>query len=542
MADTKEFDVIRVARSDGADTGPGYWPAPAKKPPAKEPQAAAPRAKPQMTRLAEDDARFIEWRIKLGILLKQELSPLPDGKHPVPLAKAHWTLTRKDGNPWYVQFPRGYWLYEKSKHLWVSGYPIKAKLFRSPQEFGVHLLWLLSSSKDYTDCCCVHCNPAAPKTTTDDNLIVEAKPKVTPVPLPHIPGQKPAPSPSPSPQAQPPPQPLQPQPQPHSQSQSQPQPQPIRWSLHGALLFRAGELVWYQTGQAWRLGIISPPTASEYHLLPLGHALVTPNQSITKGDADIRPYQTFMLPAIDTPELKDVHAFDKAPWDPLFRSTNDHQRLVLDASKLAAANIDASYSLWNAMSQDPNADPFPYFGCFLGAERLEVGDCLRIKQDPAASIPDGAVMGLRLIFTRREYPGAVFFRGNVYLRITPEQQGGPLVPHDQLPVALQHEAAWRKQAGRPARWILLGEDVTLPERAIGGRFYPTHKILPILNPAVFNDAVARGAIDQLQVYLNDRLDNAPLYFGRRPSRAETLGLALPQGAGVALEPAIREAP
>lgn len=38
-----------------------------------------PRAKPQMTRLAPDDPRFIEWRIKLGILLKQELAPNPDG-------------------------------------------------------------------------------------------------------------------------------------------------------------------------------------------------------------------------------------------------------------------------------------------------------------------------------------------------------------------------------------------------------------------------------------------------------------------------------
>lgn len=83
MADTKDFDVVRVARSDGADTGPGYWPtAPAPKK-GKEAAAAAEkitRTKPQMTRLAEDDARFIEWRIKLGILLKQELSPNPDGK------------------------------------------------------------------------------------------------------------------------------------------------------------------------------------------------------------------------------------------------------------------------------------------------------------------------------------------------------------------------------------------------------------------------------------------------------------------------------
>lgn len=86
MTDTKDFDIVRVARSDGADTGPGYWPAPTPTPPnAKKPSKdapileKAPRTKPQMLRLPEDDPRFIEWRVKLGILLKQELAPSPDG-------------------------------------------------------------------------------------------------------------------------------------------------------------------------------------------------------------------------------------------------------------------------------------------------------------------------------------------------------------------------------------------------------------------------------------------------------------------------------
>jgi hypothetical protein len=82
----KEFDVVRVCRSDGADTGPGYWPitpqgaAQPANPSKKSVADKAPRAKPQMTRLAEDDPRYTEWRVKLGILLKQELSPNPEGE------------------------------------------------------------------------------------------------------------------------------------------------------------------------------------------------------------------------------------------------------------------------------------------------------------------------------------------------------------------------------------------------------------------------------------------------------------------------------
>lgn len=82
MADTKDFDVVQVCRSDGADTGPGYWPVtpPTTSTAKKAATEKAPRAKPQMSRLAEDDPRFIEFRVKLGILLKQELSPHPDGR------------------------------------------------------------------------------------------------------------------------------------------------------------------------------------------------------------------------------------------------------------------------------------------------------------------------------------------------------------------------------------------------------------------------------------------------------------------------------
>lgn len=85
MTELKEFDVIRVCRSDGRDTGPGYWPvaaAPAAGAARKtgKDTATTTRVKAQMIRLEEDDPRFVEWRIKLGILLKQELAPNPEGK------------------------------------------------------------------------------------------------------------------------------------------------------------------------------------------------------------------------------------------------------------------------------------------------------------------------------------------------------------------------------------------------------------------------------------------------------------------------------
>lgn len=86
MLDSEDFHVITIPRSDGRDTGPGYWPVSmdaavtTKSKRATNDAERTPRVKPQMVRIAADDPRFIEWRVKLGILLKQELSPNPQGR------------------------------------------------------------------------------------------------------------------------------------------------------------------------------------------------------------------------------------------------------------------------------------------------------------------------------------------------------------------------------------------------------------------------------------------------------------------------------
>ncbi|KAK5998291.1 hypothetical protein PT974_00665 [Cladobotryum mycophilum] len=621
MADTKEFDVIRITRSDGADTGPGYWPvtAPAATNAAKKPSKEAssiektPRAKPQMIRLAEDDPRFAEWRIKLGILLKQELSPNPD-----------------EGNSWYVHFPRGYWLYEKSKHLWVSGYPIKAKLFKSPQEFGVHLIWLLSTSKAYVDCCCVHCNapnpaklpgpdePMASTTLTETQPKVEkqALPKVTPVPLPAIPGQpiqkppsalsrlvqqtqpiqsvqpvqpfqttqqiappqptKPTPQPQPTPTtitkpptpisaapitAPPQPQPLQARPQAQSQPQlqpqhqSQPQAQPQSqlqqsklqsptWVLKTPHTFRAGELVWYQTGNTWRLGVISAPTMGLYDLVPLGHGMVM-QQNVSKPEADLRPFHCYSVPNVDVAELKEK-TFDEVPWDAMFRAAGTdvvrRDQINLDASKMAASKIDSSYSLWTRRSED-NATPMMYYGCFFGAERIELGDCVRIKGGEL-NTNQTAILGLCHIFTADDYVGQVFFRGHVYHLSKGPASTGTVMPEDKLPIALRDEIQWRKSIAPNQQWcvILIRENVVLKEQSVRGRFYPTHRLLPLYNPVEYRNLVTSGQLRDQHVYLNNRMDGGGRYIGRKRNRMETLGASVPHAARLAVEQHVVEEP
>ncbi|OAA68957.1 Transcription-silencing protein Clr2 [Cordyceps fumosorosea ARSEF 2679] len=339
----------------------------------------------------------------------------------------------------------------------------------------------------------------------------------------------------------------------HLASQQQAQHQQQRnmgWSLQSPILFRVGEQVWFQNGNTWRLGIIASQNLQQpgvHELLPLGSAMI-PQQSVAKKDKDMRPFQAFSVPPVAIKDLNDK-IFDEVLWADKFREfgadPSKRDLLLLDASKMAASKVDWSNSLWSATSEDVQAKTITYYGCFLGAERMEVGDCLRVRNLPVElSIvsEDLVVMGLRVIYTSGDLPGAVFFRGTLYQRADPGADPSTLVSVEQLPVALRDESRWRSQAqpGAFYGWVVVGEGVRLKEKSIRGRFYPTHRVMPILNPAAFEAAVARRQIEDQHPYLNSRMDGAGRYIGRKLNRLETLGSSVPVGVRLNLEPFVRE--
>lgn len=679
MSDLVEYSVVNVCRSDGQDNGAGYWPTPADtaaKNAKKTALEKVPRAKPQMVRLDKDDARFQEWRIKLGILLKQELSPT-------------------EGLPWLMHFPRGYWLYEKSKHLWVSGHPVKSKLYKSPQEFGLHVLWLLSGSMDRTDCRCIHCNvrempnmeeltvsdvprplPAANNTQPPSKMRkitpqippgVAASPipvpaaastppmakketpvpvptpmakKETPVPIPTIPSRAgPAPAPAQAPvqtkppvqqqqQQQQPPQPIQATPvhpqvqapsqvpvQPQvqqpvqqpvqqqiqqpiqqpiqQQQQAQQQPaapaqaqQPVQSQVHAPAppvyqqpqflpypqpyggivapaLFRVGELVWFQISSGWRLGIvaatgiINPNTnKAELQILPMSH--VNFNQSpIQTLEATTRPFLAFSVPNVSISDLQNK-AYDEVDWDAFFQTItpeDTHRREValLDSSKMAAQKVGVSFSVFSRLSETNGGKKIDYHGIFLGAERIELGDVLRVRLSAeqgvppaAANLPD-ALLGLREICTAPiDSPGNAFFKGDIYQPISGDNQpvGGIPVPDDKLPRPLRDEIAFRNKFAANDRWrcVLLKQNAVLREPDLKGRFYPTHKLLPLLDgQAKVLAEVQKGIVRDVQQRLNQRIDTfKTAYIGQKRTRVETIGPALPPGSVIQFEQSVRE--
>ncbi|OLN88150.1 hypothetical protein CCHL11_00489 [Colletotrichum chlorophyti] len=628
MSDLTEYAIVNICRSDGQDNGPGYWPAPvdAAKSTKKTPEKV-PRAKPQMVRLAEDDPRFQEWRVKLGILLKQELS-------------------HTEGLPWLLNFPRGYWLYEKSKHLWVSGYPVKSKLFKSPQEFGLHLLWLLSSSTDRNDCRCIHCNvrampniddltvtevpkpipaptnaPPPPKMrkitpqvtpkTASPALAPAQVPQVgkevpaqttkqeTPVPVPSTPQitpgstpvqtagpahapiqQTPAqPSQAPVPVQPPVPAPAQVSLQPRVQTPVQPPqqapaqvvyqqptfypyPAPPDGIVAGPL-FRVGELVWFQMASGWRLGILAVPAVfnqatkqtEPLNIFPISHALF--NQSpVQAHEASTRPFLAFSVPDVGISDLLGK-AYDDVPWDTFLRSlppddTHRREITLLDSSKMAAQKIGQSYSVYTRLSETEGGKKVDYHGIFLGAERIELGDALRVRisaeqglPSAATNLPD-ALLGLREICTAPiDSPGTVFFKGDIYQPLMGDKTPvcGIPIPNERLPRPLREEVAFRNKFAPKDRWrcVLLKQNAVLREADLKGRFYPSYKLLPLLEGAKVSAELQKGIVTDVHQRLNQRIDTFKTgYIGRKRTRAETIGPALPAGTSIQFESSVRE--
>lgn len=336
-----------------------------------------------------------------------------------------------------------------------------------------------------------------------------------------------------------------PQAAPAAKQSATPDPKPIRWGLKGSFLFRIGELMWYQNGNTWRLGVIVAQSNSGHELLPISYGLVR-QQIVSKVDKELRPFYAFSVPPPSIADLKGK-AFDEIHWDAMFQSAHEdgsrRDMLALDASKLAASKIDISFSLWGAGPEDTTNKIVHYYGGFFGAERVEIGDTLRVRVLPAdlKLNADRAAFGVYDIWTRSDLPGAVLLRGNIYYLASTTDAGLNFVPDEYLPLALRDESQWRQQATPgnppPVRWALVSENAVLEEGSIKGRFYPTQRLMPLLKPSGWQQPALQGQIS----HLNTRMEGGGgRYIGRRPSRLETLGGSVAHGARIALEPHIME--
>ncbi|KAI1503687.1 hypothetical protein F5X99DRAFT_87828 [Biscogniauxia marginata] len=322
-------------------------------------------------------------------------------------------------------------------------------------------------------------------------------------------------------------------------------------------LFRGGEVVWYKNNFAWRLGIITHTDITgmaimkpvKYVLIPLAHNKFHV-EYVEKPETDMRPFLAFSVPQLNK-SVSDLNGqrMSQINWDAvqLQLAQNDPQKmemLALEASKLAATLIDHSYSTFNLLGRlPPDAEAFE--GVFLGAEKIYVGEAVRLlippeEQNPQLNNSMPVVMVVKQIWvkTQNGEVAQLYFSGDVWrLQESNLQQSGP--DPQQLPVAMQREKAFRddivRSRGIRFDWVLVAEKVTKEQHTVRGRFYETRRLAPILNPETFQHSLAQGDVADLQALLNNRGDSNGPYIGRTANRADTVAGAISDACLAAVE-------
>lgn len=458
---------------------------------------------------------------------------------------------------------------------YLYGHPkdVRAR-YRTPAEFVPHLLWLISNSTDRNDCSCQFCVDMAGR-----EVQAEARTGRVAFASPSKDGQRLL---SGSPRQQP---------QQHpSASLGQPRPRPATSPIHPGMtgrfnVFRIGEMVWYKHA-AWRLGVVlkfapkaSNPNPSQgeedyqFLLAPLGHSLIAQEinqQNLVKEATSMRPFLTFSVPDITVPELTTRRWFTDVDWpkflSPYIQDPDPARRVRkleivgLEASKMAARQINGSFSAFNQLpgtpiTTVPNAHMTTgYGGVYLGAEMIQLGDPIRIAAGDTPGEASPTVMIVQEIVISGSHPGvhdSLLFRGNIYqlhLATTPPQMAAAANPAELCPACLE-EVSFRNSlmggggttgAAEPSssRWVWspLERDAVRGEADVQGRFYVTHKLMRVIDPARAAAALQQRTIEDAQAYLNYRMHSGTSnYCGWRPGRAATLGaavrtmLVLPEG-------------
>lgn len=445
---------------------------------------------------------------------------------------------------------------------YLYGHPMgRKKRFRSPADFYAHLYWLVTDEAgDSDNCSCKICTPEefeekkAPMTAKQEPLVkpeVKAEPvlRQPSLAVPRPSGQDIKPTPSPStilPQT----------PQPRSLIKTVSHDQALDM-LYGTFIFRQGELVWFNRGNAWGLGVITQRWRQGadqhaprlYIIQPLSHPFAHPQAVTVSGDQNIRPWLAWSVPSFTCPALNGTRVtYDGADWHGIFNRKYGAGDFEVDGSILAAKAIDATYNTFSLASQQPTkqgAMESHWNGLYLGAEKIWAGDIVRIRADSGADVMvvhDIVELSRTSAFNQQVLEQSVTIVGDVYTLkpIAYSNVNNPL-PEDttNLPQRLVEDLRRRNLKTIPTRhtastWRLVRQAARLEIRELKGRWYEATLVLPLLRPDSYEAEFRGGDIAEAGLRMNSRLDchnvngtpgNVP--DNRKQDRVSALGKAVP---------------
>lgn len=562
-------------------------------------------------KLEVGDAKEVDWRRKLGGMLMRELGGKAHlGKRAMTTHPVNGLLRSVGKNYILAALPENYRLYEHVKFTtseitgellkpiknhakgpndrqdaYLYGHPQgRKKRYRSPGDYFPHLLWLATDESGEPDnCSCKICapddlqifdTPGRVKTELEKKDEVVIKKESSPVrtstfnsnpvvlvpkrqtPLESV--QKPATRPALSPALTPTPRMAAPSlvsPSPIIPAKCYEQDQDAQCNKY---LFRPGELVWFNRGNAWGLSVIVKRELTRdqrhqdrprYLVQPLSHPFEHPSQKIIAQEDLLRPWLAWSAPSPTHQSLGAVGlTYNSIDWKAVLEERYGPGDTEVDGSIFAAKAIDDSFTLIEPLSNNTattvtTGERF-YNGIYLGGEKLWVGEPVRLRTGNGQDI-----MIVHHIVERLK-PGStnaalamIHFIGDVYRFTTMNHTPGYEAPDTRhLPLRFKQDLEYRNRATIPIKrtvsyWKIVQAKARLGIAEVKGRWYESSVLLPILRGAQdFTQDLRRGEISDVGQWMNGRGDSAgaggPKPGTRHFDRLEAFGKAVPQGTRI----------
>ncbi|KAF2428312.1 hypothetical protein EJ08DRAFT_615340 [Tothia fuscella] len=591
------FNFLYVYRSDGK---PEVILKAGRQKEKNEPTAAQLDSKPNSKGISDyyreisyDETKHTDWRRKLAGMLIRELKKSDFGDQQAYILN---------------NFPENYRLFEhvKSKasdvggtdaksskthaggghdrqDAYLYGHPLgRKKRFRSPADFFPHLLWLCTDADgDPMNCACKICAPdelqpdiKAEKRETalvqkDNKLnvnsaayrgpIVEIRVPAKLGPGPgsnigiqrsNIPASGLAPLGSPATGSRP-------DPRQTSALPTKLTPDQQLDSTINQFSFRPGEMVWFDRGQAWGLGMIVRrwrTPQQTYLLQPITHPFDTQQQHVINKEGSLRPWLAWSPPSYMHSGLNGMTvAYESMNWQALMAGhygESSKTSMEVDGSIIAAKMVDGTYTPLECIMKflaDPQKpdqrDELHYNAIFIGAEKLWLGDPARLRTHNEEEVLVISTIVEKPISKEswrgipQSTPTSVTLIGDTYIiaKHTPQTLISP--PSEQnIPTRMLEDIKARNRTSSranlpPSYWHLTKTRASVPLSMIKGRWYEWSTMLPIIKSTEldqFEANLAKGKVESMHNYFNARNEFHGVGGGvRKERREEAFGKSIP---------------
>ncbi|OTB06412.1 hypothetical protein M426DRAFT_9548 [Hypoxylon sp. CI-4A] len=330
--------------------------------------------------------------------------------------------------------------------------------------------------------------------------------------------------------------------------------QPLR--SDESIFYRGGEVVWYRKNPtSFGLGLVLKDEQSQPNGLTTVQPLSNPMRLMDTVDLtfeQMRPFLTFSVPPIMR-TLDHVMPYDltQIPWAeyeaqiPRTEANHAGERLSLEASKIAAIQVDHSYSLFNARRDLHMANAIFFRGVFFGCEKINLGEAVRVEANHAQTA-DREHIFVMIVKNIVYFPspqdrsaGELIFEGSVYHLV--ETNRDPWYTNEEMekfPAAMRGEIIFRDLVMAKNDpdvhhiWQEIEPGVQKKRSQVYGRFYETKRLGPLVDQQWENN-MTHGFVAPIRSALNNCCDSVcPRDFGRRATRLATLAGAVPLGTPV----------